>query len=77
MRDSADAQDVNRKQTELRRALNEAEGRLVGEKEQPKRPKPARAIQVGDTVELVKLGSQATVLAINKDGSYQLQAGIM
>ncbi len=77
MKDTADAQGVNVKQAELRRALNEAETRLVGEKEQPKRPEPTRAIKVGDTVELVKLGSKAAVLAINKDGTYQLQAGIM
>ena len=32
---------------------------------------------VGDTVELLKLGTKASVLAVNKDGSYQLQAGIM
>ena len=32
---------------------------------------------VGDTVELLKLGTKASVLAINKDGTYQLQAGIM
>lgn len=77
MRDTADAQGVNLKQAELRRALNEAESKLAGEKEQPKRPAPTREIRVGDTVELLKFGSQATVLAINKDGSYQLQAGIM
>ena len=32
---------------------------------------------MGDTVELLKLGTKASVLAINKDGSYQLRAGIM
>ena len=32
---------------------------------------------VGDTVELLKLGTKASVIAINKDGSYQLQAGIL
>ena len=41
------------------------------------RPEPTRAIRVGDTVELLKLGTKASVLAINKDGSYQLRAGIM
>ena len=30
-----------------------------------------------DTVELLKLGTKANVLAINKDGTYQLQAGIL
>lgn len=77
MRDTADAQGVNLKQAELRRTLNEAEVKLAGEKVQPKRPAPARDIRVGDTVELLKFGSKATVLSINKDGSYQLQAGIM
>lgn len=77
MRDTADAQGVNLKQAELRRALNEAEEKLAEKKEQPKRPAPSRAIRVGDTVELLKLGSKASVLAINKDGTYQLQAGIM
>jgi DNA mismatch repair protein MutS2 len=77
MRDAADAQGVNVKQTELRRALNEAEERLAGEKQQPKRPTPTRAIRAGDTVELIKLGSKATVISVNKDGTYQLQAGIM
>ena len=77
LKDTADAQGVNLRQAELRRTLNEAEGKLAGEKVQPQRPAPSRAVRVGDTVELLKLGSKATVLAINKDGSYQLQAGIM
>lgn len=77
MKDTADAQGINVKQAELRRALNEAEDKLSSEKQQPKRPAASREIRVGDTVELLKYGSKATVLAINKDGSYQLQAGIM
>ena len=32
---------------------------------------------VGDTVELLKLGTKASVISINKDGTYQLQAGIL
>lgn len=77
MRDAADAQGVNMKQAELRKALNDAEDRLIDQKQQPNRPAPTREIRVGDTVELIKLGSKATVLAINKDGSYSLQAGIL
>jgi len=77
MRDTADAQGVNVKQAELRRTLNEAEDKLSAGKEQPKRPAPTRAIRVGDTVELLKFGSKASVIAVNKDGTYQLQAGIM
>ena len=69
----------NEKQANLRHALNEAESKLQGTKPQQaqSRPAPTRAIRVGDTVELLKLGTKATVLALNKDGTYQLQAGIM
>ena len=77
MRDSADVQNSNERQAELRRSLNEAEQRLAGESRRAERPKPSREIRVGDTVELLKFGSKATVLAISKDGAYQLQAGIM
>ena len=77
MRDAADAQGINERQAQLRRNLNEAESKLAPKREPVQRPKPSREIRVGDTVELLKLGSKATVLAINKDGTYQLQAGIM
>ncbi len=77
MRDAADAQGINERQAQLRRNLNEAESKLTPKREAVQRPKPSREVRVGDTVELLKLGSRATVLAINKDGTYQLQAGIM
>ena len=64
----------NEKQAGMRRSLNEAE---QPQREQKARPEATRAIRVGDTVELLKLGTKASVLAINKDGSYQLRAGIM
>ena len=67
----------NEKQAQLRRSLNEAESRMQPQREEKQRPEPTRAIRVGDTVELLKLGTKASVLAINKDGSYQLRAGIM
>lgn len=67
----------NEKQAQLRRSLNEAESRMQPQREEKQRPEPTRAIRVGDTVELLKLGKKASVLAINKDGSYQLRAGIM
>lgn len=75
--DSADATGINQRQAELRRTLNEAEAKLQVGREEKQRPAPRRAILVGDTVELLKLGTKASVIAINKDGSYQLQAGIM
>ena len=77
MKDAADAQGVNQRQAELRRQLNEAEANLRPQKEAIQRPAPSRAIKAGDTVELLKLGTKATVLKVNPDGSYQLQAGIM
>jgi DNA mismatch repair protein MutS2 len=75
--DSADSTGINQRQAELRRTLNEAEDSLRQKQQEVKRPAPTRAIIVGDTVELIKLGTKANVIAINKDGSYELQAGIM
>ena len=75
--DSADTTGINQRQAELRRNLNEAESKLRAGQKQEKRPEPKRAVLVGDTVELLKLGTKASVIAINKDGSYQLQAGIL
>ena len=76
-KDGAFVEGSNEKQATLRRSLNEAEGKLREKQEVRQRPAASRAIRVGDTVELLKFGSKATVLAVNKDGSYQLQAGIM
>lgn len=75
--DSADTQGINQRQAQLRRNLNEAEDKLRALKKDEKRPEPTRGILIGDTVELLKLGTKANVIAINKDGSYQLQAGIL
>lgn len=77
LQDSADTTGLNQRQAELRRALNETEDRIRARQPERARPKATRGILVGDTVELLKLGMKANVLAINKDGSYQLQAGIM
>ena len=77
LQDSADATGFNQRQTDVRRALNEAEERLRAKQPERERPQPTRGILVGDTVELLKLGMKASVIGINKDGSYALQAGIM
>ncbi len=77
LQDGADAAGINQRQAELRRNLNEAESRLRANAPEQKRPEPTRGILVGDTVELLKLGTKASVIAINKDGTYQLQAGIL
>jgi len=75
--ESADTQGINQRQAELRRNLNEAETRIRAGQAEKHRPEPTRGILVGDTVELLKLGTKASVIAINKDGTYQLQAGIL
>ena len=75
--ENADTQNINQRQAELRRSLNEAEGRIRAGQAEKSRPEPTRDILVGDTVELLKLGTKASVIAINKDGSYQLQAGVL
>ncbi len=75
--ESADTQGINQRQSELRKSLNDAEAKLRAAQIQKERPAPTREILVGDTVELLKLGTKASVLAINKDGTYQLQAGIL
>ena len=77
LQDSADTTGINQRQAELRRNLNEAEEKLRAAQPQKERPEPTRGILVGDTVELLKLGTKASVIAINKDGTYQLQAGIL
>ena len=73
----ADAVGINQRQADLRRNLNEVEDKLRAQQPKKERPQPKRGILVGDTVEILKLGTKASVLAINKDGSLQLQAGIM
>lgn len=77
LQESADTSGLNQRQADLRRNLNEVEEKLHAAQPQRDRPKPSRGILVGDTVELLKLGTKASVIAINKDGTLQLQAGIL
>ena len=77
LQDSADATGINQRQAELRRSLNDAEAKLRAQRQEVQRPAPKRNVLIGDTVELLKLGTKASVIAINKDGTYQLQAGIL
>ncbi len=69
--------DDNEERAELRRKLNEADAALGGKKEDLPPPPPTRDAVLGDTVELVKMGTQAEVVGVNKDGTLQLQAGIL
>ncbi len=71
-----DAAELNDRQSDLRRKLKDAQDKLTEKKPTVSRPQPTRAIRPGDTVELIRLGTKATVLEVNKD-SYLLQAGIM
>ena len=73
----ADWQEQNDRRAGLRRQLNQAEDAIGGRDEELPLPPPTRPAQVGDTVELVKMGAQATVLSVNRDGVLQLQAGIL
>ena len=75
--ENADVHGMNQRQADVRRALNDAQDKLRKQQPEVERAKPTRAVMVGDTVELIKLGTKANVLAINKDGSFQLQAGIL
>ena len=75
--DKLDWQQVNDGRAEARRLLNEAERNIGGPAPEPEAPPPTRPAVAGDTVELVKMGTRATVLSVNKDGSLQLQAGIL
>lgn len=75
--DKLDWQQVNDSRAESRRLMNEAERNIGGPVREAEVPPPTRPAVAGDTVELVSMGTQATVLSVNKDGSLQLQAGIL
>ena len=75
--ESGDLSGLNQRRSQLRKSLNDAESKLNEKRTVVQRPQPNRAIMIGDTVELLKLGTKASVISINKDGSYQLQAGIL
>ncbi len=73
----ADWQQVNDRRAALRRQVNQAEERLGQGRREPEPPPASRPAVQGDTVELPKMGVTATVLAVQKDGTLQLQAGIL
>lgn len=69
-------QKVNDQRAGLRHKLNEAEDKL-GARPQAAVPPMLRPAKKGDTVTILKTGTQAAVLSVNKDGVLQLQAGIL
>lgn len=75
--EGADTHGINQRQSQLRRDLNAAEEKLQAGQTVLNRPKPTREILIGDTVELLKLRTKASVIGIHKDGTYELQAGIL
>ena len=76
-RQDLDWQQVNDGRAEARRLLNEAERNIGGGAPELEPPPPTRPAEKGDTVELLSMGTKATVLSVNKDGTLQLQAGIL
>ena len=76
-RQDLDWQQENDGRAEARRLLNEAERSIGGAAQEPEAPPPTRPARAGDTVELVSMGTRASVLSVNKDGTLQLQAGIL
>ena len=76
-RQDLDWQQVNDGRAEARRLLNEAERSIGGAAQEPEAPPPTRPARARDTVELVSMGTRASVLSVNKDGTLQLQAGIL
>ena len=69
-------QKVNDQRAGLRHKLNEAEDKLWA-RPQAAVPPMLRPAKKGDTVTILKTGTQASVLSVNKDGVLQLQAGIL
>ncbi|MBR4953420.1 MAG: endonuclease MutS2 [Oscillospiraceae bacterium] len=77
-KENTDHASVNEARAALRRNLNEAEDKFASQEEKEKmNRKSARALEVGDVVEIKSMGVKATVLAISPDRTLSLQAGIM
>ena len=76
--DEENAQSVNDARNELRRRLNEAgDGLRANRQIQQSDEKSARALKVGDVVQIKAMGVKATVEAISADRTLTLKAGIL
>ncbi len=74
----ADRNRINEARNELMHGLSEAEKKVFRAKARPTAKPLPRKLRAGDTVELVELGLQGTVLEISeKTGALTIQAGIM
>lgn len=71
-----DWQRLNEAKAQLRSELNKARDKLGAQEEEVER-KPTRPAVAGDTVEILSIGTKASVISVGKDGTLELQAGIM
>ena len=70
--------DENSRRAELMHKINESRDNLRQAAEDPAlEPLPDRPIQAGDRVKLLRVGTAAEVISVNRDGTLTLQAGIM
>jgi len=76
-KEGQDWQNVNQQRSALRQHINQADEKFHTRSLPQEEETPTRPAQVGDTVELKRMGTRAQVLQVNKDGSLQLQAGIL
>ena len=76
-KEGQDWQNVNQQRSALRQRINQADEKFHTRSLPQEEETPTRPAQVGDTVELKRMGTRAQVLLVNKDGSLQLQAGIL
>ena len=76
-KEGQDWQNVNQQRSALRQRINQADEKFHTRSLPQEEETPTRPAQVGDTVELKRMGTRAQVLQVNKDGSLQLQAGIL
>ncbi len=72
----SDWQGVNQGRSGLRRTLNEAEAKAMAGQPVPTQV-PTRDAVVGDVVELISMGTRATVVGIGSSGQVKLEAGIL
>ena len=76
-KEGQDWQNVNQQRSAMRQRINQADEKFHTRSLPQEEETPTRPAQVGDTVELKRMGTRAQVLQVNKDGSLQLQAGIL
>jgi DNA mismatch repair protein MutS2 len=70
--------DENSRRAEIMHKINESRDNLRQAAEDPAlEPLPDRPIQAGARVKLLRVGTAAEVISVNRDGTLTLQAGIM